>query len=104
MSGVTQSLAGRVAEISLLPFSYAELQKEGKAPDTVEELLYKGLYPPIYDRDYNPEVWLNNYIDTYLERDVRQLVNLRDLSNFQRFLAMCAARSGQIVKFILAGK
>lgn len=97
MSGVTQSLAGRVAKLSLLPFSYEELQKEGRAPATVEELLYKGLYPPIYDHDYAPDIWLNNYIDTYIERDVRQLINVRDLSNFQRFLAMCAARTGQIV-------
>ncbi len=97
MSGVTQSLAGRVAKLSLLPFSYEELQKEGRAPSTVEELLYKGLYPPIYDHDYTPDIWLNNYTDTYIERDVRQLVNVRDLSNFQRFLAMCAARTGQIV-------
>ena len=97
MSGITQSLAGRVAKISLLPFSYEELQKEGEVPATVEELLYKGLYPPLYDHDYTPDIWLNNYIDTYIERDVRQLVNVRDLSNFQRFLAMCAARTGQIV-------
>lgn len=96
MSGVTQSLAGRVAKISLLPFSYAELQREGRAPRSVEQLLFKGLYPPIYDHDYNPEIWLNNYIDTYIERDVRRLINVRDLSNFQRFLAMCAARTGQI--------
>ena len=97
MSGITQSLAGRVARISLLPFSYAELQKESREPETIEDLLFKGLYPPIYDREYDPSVWLNNYIDTYIERDVRQLINVRDLSNFQRFLSMCAARTGQIL-------
>ena len=97
MSGITQSLAGRVARISLLPFSYAELQKDDREPKTVEDLLFKGLYPPIYDREYNPGVWLNNYIDTYVERDVRQLINVRDLSSFHRFLSMCAARTGQIL-------
>lgn len=97
MSGITQSLAGRVAKISLLPFSYSELKKEGREPKTIEDLLFKGLYPPIYDHDYSPETWLNNYIDTYIERDVRQLINVRDLSNFQRFLSMCAARTGQIL-------
>lgn len=97
MTGVTQSLAGRVAEISLLPFSYLELKEEKREPKTIEELLFKGLYPPIYDHDYSPEIWLNNYIDTYVERDVRQLINVRDLSNFQRFLTMCAARTGQIL-------
>jgi hypothetical protein len=97
MSGITQSLAGRVAKITLLPFSYAELQAEGREPKAIEELLFKGLYPPIYDHGYKPEVWFNNYIDTYVERDIRQLINVRDLSNFQRFLGMCAARSGQIL-------
>ena len=64
MSGVTQSLAGRVAKLSLLPFSYAELQEQSKEPKRVEDLLFRGLYPPIYDRDYSPDIWLNNYIDT----------------------------------------
>ena len=97
MSGITQSLAGRVAKVSLLPFSYLELQEEARSPKTIEELLFKGLYPPIYDHNYSPEMWYNNYIDTYVERDVRQLINVRDLSNFQRFLRMCAARTGQIL-------
>lgn len=97
MSSITQSLAGRVAKVSLLPFSYDELKSTSMAPKSIEELLFKGLYPPIYDRDYKPDIWLNNYIDTYIERDVRQLINIRDLSNFQRFLRMCAARTGQIL-------
>ena len=97
MSSITQSLAGRVAKVSLLPFSYDELKSTSMAPKSIEELLFKGLYPPIYDRDYKPDIWLNNYIDTYIERDVRQLINVRDLSNFQRFLRMCASRTGQIL-------
>ena len=86
MSSITQSLAGRVAKVSLLPFSYDELKSTSMAPKSIEELLFKGLYPPIYDRDYKPDIWLNNYIDTYIERDVRQLINVRDLSNFQHIL------------------
>ena len=97
MSGINQSLAGRVAKVSLLPFTFDELQQVGKAPKSVEEVLFKGLYPPVYDRGYSPEVWFNNYIDTYVERDIRQLINVRDLSSFQRFLSMCAARTGQIL-------
>ncbi len=97
ISGITQSLAGRVARLSLLPFSYAELQNANKAPKTVEELMFKGLYPPIYDRKLDPDIWYDNYVNTYLERDVRQLINIRDLSSFQRFLRMCAARTGQIL-------
>jgi len=97
MSGITQSLAGRVAKVNLLPFTYGELVDAGRAPATVEKLLFEGLYPPVHDHAYDPEFWYNNYIDTYIERDVRQLVNVRDLSAFQRFLGMCAARTGQIL-------
>lgn len=95
LSGVSQSLAGRVAKISLLPFSLHELQKAKRAPETLEELLFKGLYPPIYDRDLKPSIWYGNYVDSYVERDVRQIINVRDLGTFQRFVRMCAARTGQ---------
>lgn len=97
ISGIAQSLAGRVAKISLLPFSLHELQDTKKAPNKIEDLLFKGLYPPIYDRGLEPHIWYNNYVDTYLERDVRQLINVRDLSSFQRFIRMCAARTGQLL-------
>jgi len=97
ISGISQSLAGRTAKISLLPFSLQELQKAGQAPKKLEDLLFKGLYPPIYDRKLEAGIWHANYIDTYVERDVRQLINVRDLSSFQRFVRMCAARTGQIL-------
>lgn len=97
LSGISQSLAGRVAKISLLPFSLHELQRNKKAPKRIENLLFNGLYPPIYDRKLEPEIWYNNYVGTYLERDVRQLIHVRDLSNFQRFIRMCAARTGQLL-------
>jgi uncharacterized protein len=97
VSGVSQSLAGRVAKIPLLPFSLHELQEAKKSPAELETLLLKGLYPPIYDRKLDPGIWYDNYVNTYLERDVRQLINVRDLSSFQRFIRMCAARSGQLL-------
>lgn len=97
ISGITQSLAGRVALVPLLPFSLDELQKAGRGPRSLEELLFTGLYPPIYDRDLDSRIWLGNYVQTYLERDVRQMINVRDLSLFQRFLHMCAARTGQLL-------
>lgn len=97
LSKISQSLAGRVAKISLLPFCLHELQQANKAPKKIEDLLFKGLYPPIYDRNLEPDIWYNNYIETYLERDVRQLINVRDLSSFQRFIRMCAARTGQLL-------
>lgn len=97
MAGVTQSLAGRIALVPLLPFSLGELAREGRAPERLEDLLWRGLYPPVHDRGLDPRVWYGNYVQTYLERDLRQLIAIRDLSTFQRFLRMCAARSGQLL-------
>jgi predicted AAA+ superfamily ATPase len=97
LSGVTQSLAGRVALLPLLPFSLGELDRLDRVPATVDALLVTGSYPPIHDRGLDPAVWYANYIATYLERDVRQLLNVHDLSNFQRFLRLCAGRTGQLL-------
>ncbi|MEM1202331.1 MAG: ATP-binding protein [Acidobacteriota bacterium] len=94
---ITQSLAGRVAMVQLLPFAYAELRDAGQAPTTVDDLLLRGLYPPPYDRDLDSGMWFGNYVATYVERDVRQIVNIRDLGKFQRFLRLCAARTGQLL-------
>lgn len=97
LSGISQSLAGRVGMVQLLPFSINELDAAGAVPKTVDELLYRGCYPPLYDRNLLPGDWFAGYVSTYIERDVRQLVNVRDLSTFQRFLKMCAARTGQLL-------
>lgn len=97
MSGVTQTLAGRAGLLELLPFSLAELEAAGRAPTTLERLLATGLYPALYDRPLSPDRWYAAYVRTYVERDVRQLVNVRDLATFQRFVRMCAARTGQLV-------
>ena len=97
LSGVTQSLAGRVALVPLLPFSLGELAAAGQAPERIEQLLFCGLYPPLWDRSLDAAVWYGNYVRTYLERDVRQMVNVRDLGTFQRFIRMCAARTGQLL-------
>lgn len=96
-SGIVQSLAGRVALLPLQPFSLAALERAGLVPSSLGELLWRGCYPPIYDRDLDPAIWCGNYVRTYLERDVRQLINVRDLATFQRFLRLCAGRSGQLV-------
>ncbi len=97
LSGVTQSLAGRAAILELLPFSLQELAADQKAPKTVEDLLHQGLYPPIYDRGLDPRRWYGNYTRTYVERDLRQLINVRDLSTFQTFVRLCAGRTGQLL-------
>ena len=97
LSQVTQSLAGRVALVPLLPFSLEELQNAEREPHTVEEVLFTGFYPAIYDRGMPPEIWYGNYVQTYIERDVRQMINVRELSTFQRFVRMCAGRTGQLL-------
>jgi predicted AAA+ superfamily ATPase len=97
LSGLSQTLAGRVALLPLLPFSLGALHGARQVPETLAQLLWQGGYPPIYDRGYDPAVWFGNYVRTYVERDVRQLINVRDLSTFQRFLRLCAGRCGQLV-------
>ena len=103
ISGVTQSLAGRVGRIELLALSAHELAAAGKLPETLESMLLCGAYPAIYDRELAPGDWFPNYVTTYLERDVRQLIAVRDLSQFQRFVRMCAARSGQLLNLAALG-
>jgi predicted AAA+ superfamily ATPase len=97
LSNISQTLAGRVAVVTLLPFSLGELQEVKRAPATLETLLFQGLYPPIYDRGLDAGIWYKNYVASYVERDVRQMVNVRDLSTFQRFVRMCAARTAQLL-------
>ena len=97
LSHITQTLAGRVGLVQLLPFSLRELQDAAAPIDSIDELLWRGLYPPIHDRGLAPEQWFANYVMTYLERDLRQIIELRNLSLFQRFLKLCAARCGQLL-------
>lgn len=97
MSRIGQSLAGRVGLLQLLPLSVAELHGAGLAPAGIDDLLWRGGYPALYGGGPQPGDWLPNYVATYVERDVRQLLAVRDLSQFQRFVAMCAARSGQLL-------
>lgn len=97
LSGITQSLAGRVGMIQLLPFSSAELKSAGLLGTSLDDVLVQGMYPPLYDRPLTTDQWFPGYVATYLERDVRQMVNVRDLSSFQRFLRLCAGRTGQLL-------
>lgn len=97
LSKITQTLAGRAGLLQLLPFSLSELSAGKISIPSLEELLYKGLYPPIYDRNIPSAIWHANYVMTYIERDVRQILNVKDLTVFQRFIRMCAARTGQLL-------
>lgn len=93
---ISQSLAGRTALLSLLPLSINELKRTEATLD-LDVLLLNGFYPVIYQNKVNPTFVYKNYIATYLERDVRQLINIKDLSTFQRFLKLCAGRVGQVL-------
>lgn len=96
-SRITQSLAGRVGLVHLLPFSQVELRQTPTPPADLETALYKGAYPPLYMRELRPHDWLSAYVATYLERDLHQLIQVRGLKTFQVFLRMCAARTGQLL-------
>ena len=97
LSNITQTLAGRVGMVQLLPFSLEELQSAQVPMAGLNDLMWRGMYPPIHDRALAPEHWFANYVMTYLERDVRQLIEVQNLSLFQRFIKLCAARCGQLL-------
>ncbi|MBU2634795.1 MAG: AAA family ATPase, partial [Nanoarchaeota archaeon] len=97
MNTISQSLAGRTALATLMTFSLQEIYKN-KMPSW-EEVLYRGFYPRIHDKKLNPTQALSFYVSTYLERDIRELINVKDISKFEVFLKLCAAHTGQILNF-----
>jgi len=97
MAHITQSLAGRSALVQLLPLSVAELAGSAQLPDDLDAMLLRGGYPALYARALNPTRWLGDYTMSYLERDVRQISQVQDLTSFQRFLRLCAGRTGQLL-------
>jgi uncharacterized protein len=96
---ITQTLAGRIALLTLLPLSITELKADTLLPRDAEELMFKGAYPRIYAHNVNPITWYRDYIETYLERDVRQIANVKDLTQFKYFTQLCAGRIGQIINY-----
>ncbi len=92
---ITQSLAGRIGQLILLPFSLSELKDIPQI--SLNEYLFKGMYPPLYDKDFETDKWYGNYIQTYIERDVRQIKNISNLIAFERFVKLCAGRTGQLL-------
>ena len=97
MESVNQSLAGRTAVLKLLPFSREEMKNGDVLPTLVNEQIYCGGYPRLFDKGLRPEEFYPFYIQTYVERDVRQLKNIGDLSRFTRFIKLCAGRIGQLL-------
>lgn len=96
MEKITQSLARRIGMATLPPFSITELEQGGFRREGLNTVLWTGGYPPIFDQEIEPTLWLDAYITTYIERDVRQIVNVQDTMAFQRFLALCAGSVGQL--------
>jgi predicted AAA+ superfamily ATPase len=92
---ISQSLAGRVGYLNLLPFSIKELLTVNLLPETDEEVMVNGFYPPIYDQRISSLDWVPNYIKTYIERDVRQIKNVSDLLIFEKFMSVLAGRTSQ---------
>lgn len=102
MGSLSQSLAGRTAVVKLLPFSMAELYPEEKTV-SLEEVLYKGFYPRIHDKNLDPTEAYSFYVSTYLERDMRTILKVQNLLKFETFLKMCAGRTGQILNLSSLG-
>jgi len=94
---VNQTLAGRTGILKLLPFSTDELKDSNHWNENPLEFVFKGMYPRIYDRGIPPELFYSDYIQTYVERDVRSIKNIGSLSSFSRFLSLCAGRIGQLL-------
>ena len=96
---ISQSLAGRVASLKLLPLSYAELKAAELNTQNIDNLLFNGGYPRLYNENIEPVHFFPHYIETYLQRDIRLLRNIENLNTFVRFIKLCAGRVGNILDF-----
>lgn len=94
---ISQSLAGRVGNLSLLPFSIAELKAAKRFNPSIDHNLFHGFYPRILAQGSTPRRWLNAYIETYIEKDVRQLMEIRNRDSFLRFVSLCAGNTGSLL-------
>jgi predicted AAA+ superfamily ATPase len=103
VDAVTQTLAGRSALLQLLPLSLDEVRRFPAAPQDLSTLMWTGAYPRIYDRRLPPAEWLASYVATYVERDVRQVLEVGDLVTFQTFLRVAAGRVGQLLNLSALG-
>ena len=97
LSSVDQSLAGRVAILTLLPFSHIEMRDGGILPQSIDEEIFNGSYPRLYDNGLAAGDFYPSYIDTYVERDVRSVKDIGNLSTFVKLLKLCAGRIGQLL-------
>ncbi len=96
---VSQSLAGRTAVFNLLPLARGEILRFPCHPESLDETLLTGAYPRVFDAGLDHEDWFRSYVATYIERDAQMLANIGDLTAFQRFLALCAGRTSQLLNY-----
>jgi predicted AAA+ superfamily ATPase len=94
---ISQSLAGRIGYVQLLPLSYAELYAAGLSHNNINKHILTGGYPEIWDQQLIPDKWMASYVQTYVQRDVRLLRNITNLGDFNRFISLCANRAGQLI-------
>jgi predicted AAA+ superfamily ATPase len=94
--GINQSLAGRTAILKLLPFSLKEISRY-KESMSIDELIWKGFYPRVYDKHIPPHQAYSDYFETYIERDLRNFENIRNIDAFRLFVKLCAGRVGQLL-------
>lgn len=99
LNNISQTLAGRVVLFRLLPFDFRELKSQNLLAERYQQAALKGFYPAIFDRDINPSIYYRNYIQTYIEKDVTELLNIRNIKLFRTFLGLCAARAGQLLNY-----
>lgn len=99
LESIGQSLTGRTELHELLPLAWGEIRRFAHPPAGLDETLFTGGYPRVHDRALDPTAWLRAYIGTYLERDVRTILNVRDVATFQRFVGSCASRTGQLLNY-----
>ncbi|MBI3901162.1 MAG: ATP-binding protein [Chlamydiia bacterium] len=117
MEKIAQTLAGRIATFRLFPLSFSELfgyeqdkdfesvfrtqhkEREKVSQEDLYQLILTGFYPRIYDKQIESDKWYENYVFTYVERDIRSLLNVRNLRTFEHFLLLCASRSGQLLDY-----
>lgn len=97
MESISQTLAGRTAILKLLPFSHQELKQGDILPEAIDQEIFQGGYPRLYDKQLKASDYYSFYVQTYVERDVRTLKNVGDLSKFIRFIKLCAGRIGQLL-------
>ena len=99
----TQTLAGRIGLLQLTPYTMTELKQSAQLYPDLDQQLVAGFYPPLYSRDVSQDDWYANYVQTYVERDIQQIIQIKDLNKFRTFLRLCAGRVGQLLNLSSIG-